>query len=383
MQLAAFIETNMERILVEWDAFARSLPVAGAPLDEATLRDHARQMLEAIALDLKEEETARERLLKSRGKAPGEADPETPAAEHGTLRHTSGYTLLQLTAEFRALRATVLRLWLARERTLEDPDFLEVIRFNENIDQALAQSVITYSSRVNRTRDTFLAMLGHDLRTPLSAMTMAGELLARPGTPPEVLATVGAQVLRSAATMATMVNDLLEYARTQMGGAVPLVLQYADITPMCGWAIDDARAAHPDGVFEWHPNGDLRCAHDSSRLQQVLANLLNNAAEFSDPGTPVLLVAQGEADAVVLQVCNVGAVIPAESQQAIFDPLVQLARDARVGQRPSTSIGLGLFIAREITDAHGGSIGVESSADDGTVFSVRLPRGEAPPASGA
>ena len=128
---------------------------------------------------------------------------------------------------------------------------------------------------------------------------------------------------------------------------------------------------------------DLRCAHDSSRLQQVLANLLNNAAEFSDPGTPVRLVANGEPDAVLLQVCNVGTVIPTESQQAIFDPLVQLAREARVGQRPSTSIGLGLFIAREITEAHGGCIGVESSADQGTVFSVRLPRGEAPPAISA
>jgi signal transduction histidine kinase len=383
MQLSAFIEANMERILVEWDAFARSLPVAGAPLDDETLRDHARQMLEAIALDLQEEESARERLLKSRGKAPGEADPETPAAAHGTLRHTSGYTLLQLTAEFRALRATVLRLWLARERTPEEPNFTEVIRFNETIDQALAQSVITYSSRVNRTRDTFLAMLGHDLRTPLAAMTMAGELLARPGTPPEVLATVGAQVMRSAASMATMVSDLLEYARTQMGGAVPLVLQYADITQMCGWALDDARAAHPEGSFEWQAQGDLRCAHDSSRLQQVLANLLNNAAEFSEPGTPVRLVAQGEADAVVLQVCNIGAVIPPESQQAIFDPLVQLAREARVGQRPSTSIGLGLFIAREITQAHGGTIGVESGDDTGTIFSVRLLRGEAPAPAGA
>lgn len=374
MQLSEFIEANMERILSEWDAFARSQRVAGEPLDAREVRDHARQMLDAICSDLQTHETPREQLLKSRGKAPGEADPETAAAEHGTLRHSSGYSLLQLTAEFRALRATVLRLWMDRDRSPEDHGYAEIIRFNETIDQALAQSVITYSSRSNRTRDTFLAMLGHDLRTPLSAMSMAGELLARPDTPPEVLATLGTQVRRSAAAMGTMVNDLLEYARTQMGGTVPLVLQQADLGQVCALAIADARAAHPECRFDWLPEGDLACPHDASRLQQVLANLLNNAAAFCTPGTPVRLAARGEAAQVLLEVHNVGEVIPAKSLQEIFDPLVQLAQGTRVGERAATSIGLGLFIAREITQAHGGTISATSSATDGTVFTVSLPR---------
>jgi signal transduction histidine kinase len=106
----------------------------------------------------------------------------------------------------------------------------------------------------------------------------------------------------------------------------------------------------------------------------VFSNLLNNAAQYSPVGEPVSLFATGEIDAVVVQVHNVGRVIPGNALSRIFDPLVQLAGDPADRGRPSTSIGLGLFIAREITLAHGGSIGADSSPESGTVFTVRIPR---------
>jgi signal transduction histidine kinase len=121
-------------------------------------------------------------------------------------------------------------------------------------------------------------------------------------------------------------------------------------------------------------SGDLECNYDAARLQQVFSNLLNNAAQYSPSRSLIQLTAHGDPDAVLVQVRNSGSPIPENSLKAIFDPLVQLAADEDQPPRPNTSIGLGLFIAREITAAHGGSINAESSPEGITTFSVRIPK---------
>jgi len=111
-----------------------------------------------------------------------------------------------------------------------------------------------------------------------------------------------------------------------------------------------------------------------ARIHQVLINLLNNAVQHGDAGSPILLAVGPEHDTVRLVVQSRGAPIPPEALQVIFNPLVQVAKStSEPHERPSTSLGLGLFIAREIVLAHGGSIEVSSSAETGTAFSVRLP----------
>ncbi|MBC7502083.1 MAG: ATP-binding protein, partial [Herminiimonas sp.] len=104
------------------------------------------------------------------------------------------------------------------------------------------------------------------------------------------------------------------------------------------------------------------------------ANLLNNAAQYRTPGSTVRIIACGEADALTIQVTNRGATIPSASLEAIFNPMVQLKLEGHQQGRPTSSMGLGLFIAREITEAHGGTLGVESTDGSGTTFTVRLPR---------
>jgi signal transduction histidine kinase len=170
--------------------------------------------------------------------------------------------------------------------------------------------------------------------------------------------------------MTTMVGDLLEYARTQLGGKLPITRHLADIEEICISALADAKAAHPNCTFELETSGDLLDDFDGPRLQQVLSNLLNNAAKFRSNDSPVTIIARGELKATIVQVRNFGPVVPVESIEDIFNPLVQLHGETG----PSTSIGLGLFIAREITVAHGGSIAVESNASSGTTFTVKFPR---------
>lgn len=237
---------------------------------------------------------------------------------------------------------------------------------------------MTFSEHNNQTRERFLAILGHDLRTPLAAISMTGSLLERSRSPVDNVAT-GKRLLRSAATMSTMVNDLLEYSRTQLGGKMPISPAPANMGDIVQAALHSAALAHPDCVFELRSRGDLSGIFDDVRLQQVVINLLVNAAQYRAKGTNVVLDVAGELNDVVLSVTNLVPGIPAESFKTIFSALVQLPVEGEQPGRPRTSLGLGLFIARETALAHGGSIDVSSTDAAGTTFTVRIPRAVAPP----
>ena len=374
MKLSRFILSHMEEIVDEWECFARSLSPLSSAMPDEELRDHARQMLTAIAADMETIQSAQQKKEKSISEVSDFTGGETAASTHGSLRQTSGFTLPQLTAEFRAMRASVLRLWMDQTSRPSKANTEEVLRFNEAIDQALQESAIRFSDQSNRTRDTFLAILGHDLRSPLATIAMAGTFLVRPTIDQANAMQIGARVARSAATMTTMVNDLLEYARTQLGGAIPIRPLLGDIAEICRAAMDDACAAHPDCVFEIEVAGETIGDYDAPRLTQVFSNLLNNAAQYKGDEHAVTISIFGDADVTVVQVKNYGPKIPQGALAAIFDPLVQLAAVTDQKGPATTSMGLGLFIAREITTSHGGTIEVESSEESGTIFTVRLPR---------
>ncbi len=383
MKLSIFLTTHLKTILHEWELFARTLfPPSPVPRKHI-LRDHAREMLQTIARDIETSQTTQEQVQKSRGQLAQEADKKSAASIHGELRHISGFTLLQLTSEYRALRATVFRLWMPHMEPFTSQVASDMMRFNEAMDQAIAESVATFLTSADRTHDTFLAMLGHDLRSPLFVMSMAGSYLTRPAVGTEGTRQMGARVVRSTANMTSMINDLLEYARTQLGGGIPLTLRDENLRDICQRALDEAQAGHPQCPFVLEADGDLSGSFDAARLQQLLSNLLNNAARYRTDSRPVTMTAHGEAATVTVGVRNHGSVIPAQSLQAIFDPLVQLSvEDGEHKGTSTSSLGLGLFIAREITSSHGGTISVKSDAQSGTVFTVELPR-KPPPIANA
>lgn len=171
-----------------------------------------------------------------------------------------------------------------------------------------------------------------------------------------------------------MVNDLLGFSQAQLVKGMPVSLGSADIHQICQSAIEDAHATHPVRKFVLKASGDLHGSFDSIRLHQLFTNLLVNAAQYGAPGSPVTMTVVGESEAVQVQVNNRGSVIPDESLGTIFKPLVQLSLVEEDSARSKTSMGLGLFVAREIAAAHGGEIAVESNTTEGTTFTVRLPR---------
>jgi len=379
MTLSSFITSNMEAIVKEWQAFATTLEPAASTMSALALRDHAKPILLAIARDLETSQTPRAQSDKSKGLRPPLSARETAAATHGALRQVSGFDLNQLGAEYRALRASVIRLWTAANPASETDAavFDEMIRFNEAVDQAVAESTSRYAAELALSRDTFMAIMAHDLRSPMNAITMLSLLLERSATSDTVRKQAG-QIQRSAKEMAAMIRELLEYTSTQMGKGIPVKPRACSLLVICRDAIDEVRSARPDRQFLLDVPDDLAGWVDDARLRQALSNLLNNALQHGDPASPISLLVRAEGQELVLSVKNLGEPIPAESLQVIFDPLVQLsARSAAAPEAPSTNLGLGLYIAREVALGHHGTLDVTSDLENGTVFTMRLPLGRA------
>ncbi|MFJ4194102.1 sensor histidine kinase [Pseudomonas sp. NPDC089534] len=373
MRLSEFIVANVDPIVDEWETFASTITPAADYLDSPALRDHARSILLAAARDMDKPQTAGEQADKARGEGPAKTPSlDRAGASHGEMRHTVGFDLVQMTSEFRHLRACVIRRWVD---SLQVPDLnglRDMIRFNEAIDEALAESTAAYAEQVNRSRDIFLAILGHDLRAPLQAVTMSTEMLMRKTALQGDALTCAQNIKHGARHMAAMVSDLLELVRSRLGKSLPIEPAPMDLADAARAALAEACAGNPQSDTVLTVEGDTHGVWDAGRLAQLLQNLIGNALQHGTGAQGVAVTLHGEADSVRLTVHNHGEPISEEAIGTIFDPLVRSA-DEELGQ-PSTSLGLGLFIVKEVVTAHGGTIEVSSSEEEGTLFSVVLPR---------
>jgi signal transduction histidine kinase len=384
MRLADFILANREPILAEWEAFARTCAPASGPMDVGALRDHADQMLTVIAADLATTQGGFAQSEKSKGRAPDDASGGAPTAaeEHGTGRAQSGFTVAQMVAEYRALRASVIRLWTRSEGSLDASDIEDLTRFNEAIDQALAESVARFNQDVEQAKETFLAILGHDLRTPLGAIQTSATFMLETGELEEPHRTLTARIGGSAKRSVTMVGDLLDFTRSHLGGGIPVTRAEMDLGKVVREVVDEIASAHPGRVIRADTRVSQRGCWDAARLGQALGNLVGNAVQHGADGTTVTVEVRGTPEQVTVTVHNSGAVIPAEQLDGIFNPLrTRRTPRAVAAQGPTGSLGLGLYIAERIVRAHDGRIEVQSSEAAGTTFTVHLPRRETPPAA--
>ncbi|HMA25487.1 MAG TPA: sensor histidine kinase, partial [Gemmatimonadaceae bacterium] len=294
-RLSTFIRQNNEAILAEWETFARSLP-RGETMDIAALRDHAKAMLGVIADDLDLPQTAQEQTDKAKGESDADAEAtvtSTAAQEHGAGRAESGFTVGQMVAEFRALRASVMRLWSKSREEVGDEDLRDITRFNEAVDQAIAESITRYTQDIGQSKERFLAILGHDLRNPVGAIVTSTAFMLdnarQSGDLPQPYLGLMGGVARSARRINQMVADLLEFARVSFGEAIPVERGAMDIDPLVRDVVAEVRASNPGCDIRTDVTGDLHGEWDRERLFQALTNLVSNAVQHGSAKAPILV----------------------------------------------------------------------------------------------
>jgi signal transduction histidine kinase len=375
-RLDIFIRNNMEHILQAWEDFARTIEPPALTMDDTELRDHARLMLLAFAQDLTTPQSDHERAEKSKGMGRrGEGD--TAAETHAEARLLSGYTVVQLVSEYRALRSSVLTLWSADIGAAGDPHMGDVTRFNEAVDQALAESVARYEQMVRRSQNMFLAILGHDLRNPLGTIVTGSTLLMQASDVPPRYVLVATRMFNSAKRMSKLINDLIDFTRTHLGPGIPIRVRQGSIVAVCEQVVNELRTYHPERMIDLQVPAQLDAIFDEGRLAQVLSNLIGNAIQYGSVDAPVSVQVSVSGDEVLIGVNNCGDTIAPDKLGSIFDPMVRIAANvhgAGSDYTERTSLGIGLYISREIIHAHGGQISLASTTAEGTTFTVRMPR---------
>ncbi|GKS97487.1 HAMP domain-containing sensor histidine kinase [Acidovorax sp. SUPP2825] len=368
MRLAQFIRHAREEILAESFAYATRIPALQGSA-ASVLRNHLPLVLDAIALDLEQPQSREQSIDKSLGHAAPPAE-ESAAQSHGTLRARIGLDIEQLVAEYRVIRSCVLRLWMEScQPTAFAMD--DTVRFNEAIDQAVAESVAFHAAEVAKWRHIFLGVLGHDLRGPLNAMLLTAQLLERVGSqnPEQATYLVGA-LLRNGRHLNVLLDSLLEYNKATLGVGTPLHRQAVDLGAACQEELEMLQQAFPKRRIRWQITGDARGDFDPSRVRQAVSNLVSNAAQHSPEGSEVAVIVVGQAAAVEITTENLSDPIAPEVLDTLFDPL---RRNASPSGASSGNLGLGLFIVREIAKAHQGEV-TASTADGVIRFKMVLPK---------
>jgi signal transduction histidine kinase len=377
MRLADFIQANVEPILQDWEEFARSL-APGGKMNAAALRDDAEAILLACVRDMRSPQTLSQQAEKSKGHGAAElpaSDRLNDASSvHGVGRVGSGFNLNEVVAEYRALRASVLRLWRESLPAPDLNDLSDITRFNEAIDQSLGKGVASYTHRVDQSRRMFLAILSHDLRNPLNCISMSAQMASMRSAVDAESSKALSQIESSVDAISRLIKDLLEFAAAGLGAGIPLAPGPVNLEQLGREVVAELTAANSNRKLRFEARGDVTCTCDGARVRQVISNLLGNAFEHGSEDADVELSIVSDGPDIILSVRNQGQPIPPDLLPTIFDPLVRdLSPDAQLRRRPG-NVGLGLFIAHEIIAAHAGTISVDSSAETGTVVTVRFPR---------
>jgi signal transduction histidine kinase/ActR/RegA family two-component response regulator len=397
VRLADFILANTEPILVEWESFARSIWPKGVRADPADVRDEAEGILRATAADMQSGQTGAQQAEKSKGasRAWDAGGGLTQASSsHGIGRVASGFELWAVIAEYRALRASVLRLWRESGPAPDLRDVDDVTRFNEAIDQSLTHAVRSYvdqaerdraallareqasrseAEAANRAKDVFLATLSHEMRTPLNAIVGWLSLLRHEHAQTEHFEEGLKVIERNTRAQLQLIDDVLDVSRI-VSGKLRVDIRPCELTDVIKAGVNVMRpAAEARGItlnVQLDPSASGAWC-DSVRMQQVVWNLLSNAVKFTPKGGRVDVTLSREKSSLRIQVTDNGQGISSDLLPHVFDRFRQADSSTR---RRFAGLGLGLSIVKYIVEAHGGTVEADSPGEGkGSTFTVRLP----------
>lgn len=400
----------MERVLQDWEDFALSLGAVTSSMDAKALRDHAELILRAVAADLETAQTSAQQDAKSKGDAPRRLShlPVSAATSHGVTRAKEGFSLQQMVSEFRALRASVPKLWAQAQPARDADTFEQLVRFNEAIDEALADSIATYSHAIDQTAvtkarhrfealGTLSAGLGHDMANVLMPMRACLAGLADQTLTPENGPLVGAlnRAVEHLSGLARGLKALSMDPDSAAGSAHCIVLRewWAGAISPFTWTLPRGVRLHAQG-FAATDAALPPVSVPAHVLMQAVFNLVQNAAQAigkrnaDNPGTKPIgniwiaarleTAASNEASparecAVHLTVRDDGPGMDASTAARCTEPFFTTkAKDQ--------GTGLGLYLVRTILERHKADLRIDSKPGEGSLFTLILPVAEGPAA---
>lgn len=338
-------------IVVAWETQVLADVPELSVLSKSLLIDHLPEFIESLAQWLSGEEHARQEGYRALSDG------------HALSRQRAGVPIDVLMAEYSTLRRVLVEAIMRRISGAELAPAL--VSLNEALDLSINEAVRRYVGARDEVRERFVAILGHDLRDPLSAIQLSASVLAtRPL--PEVELGLVRRIVSAASRMERLVSDVLDFARGRLGGGIPVKLGRADLGEICREAVADANAGG-NVAIRFEATGDLVGVFDADRIRQALSNLLRNAWHHGGGDVELKTWESEDRKKLFTTVTNRGPAISPELLMTLFEPFKRQRDPQRRG------LGLGLYIVREIVRAHGGVCGVQSS-EDATVFTIEWPR---------
>ena len=377
LALAEFLATGDDQLLLPYEKARRSIPELLVRLRELTVhRPVARRQVEQLEPILVAglDREAREIAARRSGASMEELRPilaegkELLSRSAALLDDLKEDTAIRLDEEQRGLsdsmRSAAVVVVVGDAVLLALVIGAALLSIRDAADKARA---VQFQRRV-------LGMVGHDLRNPLSVVTLSADQLARSGASPDRVHAGIVRIVAAANRMDRLIRDLLDCSRIELGITLPLDIRKGDAHKSCMRIVEDFRTIHPTREIQYEPGDVAEVDWDPDRIEQVLENLVGNAVKYSPERTPVHLRWTRAERQIVIEVANDGAPIPSSLLPHVFEPFKrgvhQEAANARNG------VGLGLYIVRHIVKQHGGTIAVFSSAEDGTKFTFALPQPE-------
>ena len=224
------------------------------------------------------------------------------------------------------------------------------------------------ANELGRLREQFIAVLGHDLRTPLSAIRMSADLLETKVEDKRSLNFIAA-IRNSSVRMGVLIENILDFARGRLGGGIPVQRKLVDdLQRTLRMTLEEVQVSHPQATFIHTLDVPTGVYCDALRISQLLSNLLGNAVTHGSISEPIVLNAWTENDEIVISLTNQGTPIAPQLMPLLFEPFSR----SEAGQR-CEGLGLGLYIASQIATAHNGSLSVTSDSESGTCFVARFP----------
>ena len=353
--VSSYLRSHLAELQETWlTTVTERLPALHA-LDRSAMIDHLPEFLVGLAAWIEGDHAGARRGFDALVKG------------HALQRLGHGIPLEVLTKEYHLLRMIILRALLVLPCTDEVRRLMILV--DDGLDFAAAEAVSRYTSHRDEVRDRFVGILGHDLRNPLSSVTLAAAgIAAFPCTAPKH-ASNASIIQRSAERMQRMIGDVMDFAQAHLGDGIPAVPVPCDMAALAIEAAHELKLVHPDRDIAVESSGNTSGAYDKDRVVQVLSNLIGNAIQHGTDPIRIMVREREDRLAVVTRVTNHGKPIDAARLTQLFEPFSAALepRERRSG------LGLGLYIVQQIAIAHG-ALCVVRSDDNETSFEIEWPR---------